>query len=136
MDEKVRDLYFLSHNSTLRIRVSILIFIYQVLKESGSIESRFYRACYDLILSNDIRSSSSTESFFDLLFNIIKDDHSIPRVKAFIKRLLQVNPNYVYHLLIFEKYFRIVSTLNLHLLFQAFYSSPEFFRLIQVQKHF
>ena len=38
-----------------------------------------------------MKTNTSCQSFFDVLYNAVKDDYSLPRVKAFLKRILQVS---------------------------------------------
>jgi len=42
------------------------------------------------MLADDLTINHSNQVFFDLLYNAMKEDYSIPRIKAFLKRLMQV----------------------------------------------
>jgi ribosome biogenesis protein MAK21 len=53
------------------------------------LSDRFYRILYSLLLIPDIFTTSLNEIMFDLVFFSLKEDSSITRVKAFVKRLLQ-----------------------------------------------
>jgi len=57
-----------------------------------SVAKRFYRALYAKMLSTELFNSSKQPLFLNMLFKSIKVDTCIPRIKAFIKRLLQVGP--------------------------------------------
>jgi ribosome biogenesis protein MAK21 len=56
-----------------------------------SVAKRFYRALYSKMLSTELFNSSKQPLFLNILFKSIKLDTSTPRVKAFVKRLLQVH---------------------------------------------
>lgn len=55
-----------------------------------SVARRFYRALYAKMLSTELFNSSKQPLFLNILFKAMKLDKSITRVKAFVKRLLQV----------------------------------------------
>jgi len=55
-----------------------------------SVAKRFYRALYSKMLSVELFNSSKQPLFLNILFKSIKLDTCTPRVKAFVKRLLQV----------------------------------------------
>ena len=55
-----------------------------------SVTDRFYSALYKKILDPELTTSSKQVMFLNLLYKAIKGDTSVPRVRAFMKRLLQV----------------------------------------------
>ena len=55
-----------------------------------AVTDRFYSALYKKILDPSLPTSSKQVMFLNLLYKALKSDPSIDRVKAFIKRLLQV----------------------------------------------
>lgn len=103
--EEVDQLYRILHRtSNFKIKMQILLFIFQFLNAEKALNDRYYRVLYEFVisciifhlisifqlLSEKIWHSSLTELFFDLLYFSMKQDTSIVRVKAFVKRLLQV----------------------------------------------
>lgn len=51
---------------------------------------RYYNALYKKMFELEWRNTSKQTYFLNLLFNSIKKDEAVPRVKAFVKRLLQI----------------------------------------------
>jgi ribosome biogenesis protein MAK21 len=51
---------------------------------------RFYRTLYESLLDQRLATSSKQVLYLNLLFKALKSDINIPRVKAFIKRIVQI----------------------------------------------
>ena len=51
---------------------------------------RFYRTLYESLLDPRVATSSKQSLYLNLLYKSLKNDSSIKRVKAFVKRLVQV----------------------------------------------
>lgn len=81
----------MSHQAKLRVRVQILLLIFQILKtETHSKQmDRLMRVIYETLLDPSCLHSSITELFLELLYNALKNDQSLTRVMAGLKRLLQ-----------------------------------------------
>lgn len=63
----------------------------QQLTASHQIASdRFYRTLYESLLDSRVATSSKQSLYLNLLFKALKNDLNIRRVKAFVKRLVQV----------------------------------------------
>lgn len=67
-----------------------MILLYQILKNDpyGEKMKRFYKSLYASILDPSSLHSSVTELFLELLYNALKNDYSLPRQAACLKRLL------------------------------------------------
>jgi ribosome biogenesis protein MAK21 len=64
----------------------------QQLSASKQVSSdRFYRTLYQTLLDPRLLTSSKQAMYLNILFKSLKEDLNIKRVKAFIKRLLQVS---------------------------------------------
>ncbi|CAD8044398.1 unnamed protein product [Paramecium primaurelia] len=74
-------------SENFKIKIQTLYFVYQI----SDLNAHFYRSLYEILLSQEIQSTSLGELFFDLLFLSIKQDNEIVRQKAIIKRLLQIS---------------------------------------------
>eukprot|EP01087_Luapelamoeba_hula_P007643 TRINITY_DN1867_c0_g1_i4.p1 TRINITY_DN1867_c0_g1~~TRINITY_DN1867_c0_g1_i4.p1 ORF type:complete len:1022 (+),score=259.51 TRINITY_DN1867_c0_g1_i4:28-3066(+) len=59
-------------------------------EETLRMESRFYRALYNVLLSPDLFMSSKQALFLNVLYKAMKTDRLFPRLVAFTKRILQV----------------------------------------------
>ena len=103
IEEHIDQLFRMSHQCTLKIRIQALVLLFQYLKSSSSLPDRFFRVLYELVnisfrfcikllqlLTEELKINSSCQTFFDVLYSALKEDYSLSRVKAFIKRLLQV----------------------------------------------
>lgn len=91
--EENADYFFkLAHQAVPRIKIQILLFLYQILKHDlySSQINRFYRVVYEMLLDSSIINSSLNEIFLELLYNCLKGDYMMERVHSFIKRLLQI----------------------------------------------
>ena len=90
LEENINDLFRLCHDSGFKIKVQSLVLIFQFLKTTNSLSDRFYRVLYELLLDPTLKKSTDLQLVFDLLLNALKEDFSLARVEAFMKRLLQV----------------------------------------------
>ena len=54
------------------------------------IAKRFYRALYIKLLSTELFNSSKQPLLLNILFKSLKTDSCMPRIQAFVKRILQV----------------------------------------------
>ena len=78
------------HSSNFNTSVQALMLIQQVSSVKQFSADRFYRTLYESILDPRLLSSSKQILYLNLLYRSLKSDLSVRRVKAFIKRLLQV----------------------------------------------
>src|SRR5205823_3793915 len=105
--EHTDKLFSMSHQAKTRVRVQILLLIFQILKTEVHSKQmdRLMRVIYETLLDPSCLHSSITELYLELIYNAFKSDHSLPRVKACIKRLLQnaihAEPNVAVAVLIF-----------------------------------
>lgn len=90
-EEHTDKLFSMSHQAKTRVRVQILLLIFQILKNEVHSKQmdRLMRVIYETLLDPGCLHSSITELYLELVYNVFKTDHSLPRVKAGIKRLLQ-----------------------------------------------
>jgi ribosome biogenesis protein MAK21 len=51
---------------------------------------RFYRTLYESLLDPRVATSSKQSLYLNLLYKSLKNDSSIKRIKAFVKRLVQI----------------------------------------------
>nr|CCA21527.1 conserved hypothetical protein [Albugo laibachii Nc14] len=70
--------------------VQALMLIFQVLQGTNAISDRFYIALYAKLWDPKLRKTAKHTSFLNLVFRALKNDPSVPRSAAIIKRLLQV----------------------------------------------
>lgn len=91
--EEINEIYKLTHSSSTNVQIESLRFIFQSEQAQGYVSDRYYRALYEFILPTvGVRNITykSQALLFNTLMVSLKEDSSISRVKAFIKRLLQL----------------------------------------------
>ncbi|XP_065175034.1 CCAAT/enhancer-binding protein zeta-like [Sycon ciliatum] len=90
LDVHVNTLYSTVHKSTFNASVQALMLLFQIMQSRQSLSDRFYCALYSKLMDHRLVASSKQSVFMNLLYKAIKADPRISRVKAFIKRVLQV----------------------------------------------
>ena len=90
LDKQMETMHKLVHLVSFNISIQALTLLYQVMDSREEVTDRFYSALYKKILDPDLANSNKILIFLNLLYKAIKADESVARVKAFIKRLLQV----------------------------------------------
>ena len=79
------------HTVTAQVGIQILMLLYQVMEREGAITDRFYMALYRKMTDSDLlQHSGRSSSLLNLLYKAMKRDPEVRRVKAFIKRILQL----------------------------------------------
>eukprot|EP00066_Takifugu_rubripes_P020840 XP_011610106.1 PREDICTED: CCAAT/enhancer-binding protein zeta [Takifugu rubripes] len=102
-DEKVKEqldtLFRVVHVVKFNTAVQALMLLFQVMDSEQTVSDRYYVALYRKLLDPGLGSSSRQNMFLNLLYKSLKADIVLRRVKAFVKRLLQVsaeqNPSFV-----------------------------------------
>ncbi|XP_059212983.1 CCAAT/enhancer-binding protein zeta [Centropristis striata] len=94
-DEKVKEqldtLFKVVHLVRFNTAVQALMLLFQVMDAQQSISDRYYVALYRKLLDPGLGASSRQSMFLNLLYKSLKADIVLRRVKAFVKRLLQVS---------------------------------------------
>ena len=89
--EKHMDTLFkVTHSSNFNTSIQALMLIQQLVAGHVSSSDRFYRTLYESLLDPRLLTTSKQALYLNLLFKTLRSDLSIKRVKAFVKRLLQV----------------------------------------------
>lgn len=99
-------LFLITHTSTFNISLQALMLILQVIttfaanapsssKASGStfttsLADRFYRTLYASLLDPRLSKSNKQAMYLNLLFKAAKIDQNLDRVKAFVRRFIQI----------------------------------------------
>lgn len=83
-------LFKITHSSNFNTSIQALILIQQLTASKHVVEERFYRTLYESLLDPRLITSSKHAMYLNLLFRALKSDPSAKRVKAFVKRLLQI----------------------------------------------
>ncbi|KAL1914740.1 uncharacterized protein VTP21DRAFT_7998 [Calcarisporiella thermophila] len=83
-------LFRITHKGTFNVSVQALVLIFQVSSIKQSVSDRFYRTLYESLLDRRLITSSKQAMYLNLLFKALKVDTAMARVKAFVKRIVQV----------------------------------------------
>ena len=83
-------LFRVTHSSNFNTSIQALMLIQQLCESHQAASDRFYRTLYESLLDPRLLKSSKQAMYLNLLFRALRADVKVKRVKAFVKRLLQV----------------------------------------------
>lgn len=105
-NKHIDTLFLITHTSTFNISLQALMLILQVSSSlpasapststseptslSASITGRFYRTLYSSLFDQRLSSSNKQAMYLNLLFKALKADTNMERVKAFVRRFVQI----------------------------------------------
>lgn len=89
-EEKLNLLFEVTHSANFNTSIQAMTLIQQISASKHYSADRFYRTLYEALLDPRLISTSKHIMFLNLLYRSLKADTSIKRVKAFVKRLLQI----------------------------------------------
>ncbi|MEE6475246.1 hypothetical protein FKM82_010667 [Ascaphus truei] len=93
-NEKVKEqldtLFKIVHLVNFNTGVQVLMLLFQVMDSQQTVSNRYYAALYRKLLDPGLAQGSKQSMFLNLLYKSLKADVVLRRVKAFVKRLLQV----------------------------------------------
>ncbi|KAL1719897.1 CBF/Mak21 family-domain-containing protein [Schizophyllum commune] len=100
LNKHIDTLFFITHKSTFNISLQALVLIQQIAASLGmhqassaaakAIIDRYYRTLYASLHDARLASSAKQAMYLNLLFKSLKADSSAERVKAMVKRLVQL----------------------------------------------
>ncbi|KAM8931259.1 CCAAT/enhancer-binding protein zeta isoform 2-T2 [Lycaon pictus] len=88
--EQVDTLFKVLHVVNFNTSVQALMLLFQVMNSQQTISDRYYAALYRKMLDPGLMMCSKQALFLNLVYKSLKADIVLRRVKAFVKRLLQV----------------------------------------------
>ncbi|RYO98026.1 hypothetical protein DL766_006393 [Monosporascus sp. MC13-8B] len=83
-------LFRITHSSNFNTGIQALMLIQQLSASRLIATERFYRTLYESLLDPRLATSSKQALYLNLLYRSLKGDVDVRRVKAFVKRMLQV----------------------------------------------
>ena len=89
-DKHMNTLYRITHSANFNTSIQALLLIQQINSVNQGSQDRFYRVLYESLLDQRLLTSSKQALYLNLLFRALRSDLHLNRVKAFVKRLLQV----------------------------------------------
>jgi len=90
LEKHLDTLFRITHSSNFNTSVQALMLIQQLASSKQLAVDRFYRTLYESLLDPRLVTSSKHALYLNLLFRAMKNDVDVRRVKAFVKRLVQV----------------------------------------------
>nr|WOZ03673.1 BmC/EBPZ protein [Bombyx mori] len=88
--DHIDSIHRLVHLAGINISVHALALLFQISDASTGTSDRYYSALYKKLTNSDILNTTHTALLFSLVYKSLKQDKNIPRVVAFVKRLLQL----------------------------------------------
>ncbi|KAF7717085.1 Uncharacterized protein PECH_004504 [Penicillium ucsense] len=90
LSKHIDTLFRITHSSNFNTSIQALLLIQQLTGTTQVASDRFYRTLYESLLDPRVATSSKQSLYLNLLFKALKNDLNVRRVKAFVKRLVQV----------------------------------------------
>ncbi|KAL2354035.1 CCAAT/enhancer-binding protein zeta [Cryomyces antarcticus] len=83
-------IFKVTHSSNFNTSIQALQLIQQISSSKHYSSDRFYRTLYESLLDSRLLTSSKQIMYLNLLYKSLKSDVDVKRVKAFVKRLMQI----------------------------------------------
>ncbi|KAL6251897.1 RNA-binding ribosome biosynthesis protein mak21 [Rhinocladiella similis] len=88
--EHMETLFKITHSSNFNTSVQAMMLIQQLSATHKASNDRFYRILYESLLDPRLIASSKQQLYLNLLHRSLKADLNVKRVKAFVKRIVQI----------------------------------------------
>jgi ribosome biogenesis protein MAK21 len=89
-DAQIDTLFTIVHSANFNTSVQAMLLIQQLSATHQPSNDRFYRVLYDSLLDPRLVTASKQQMYLNLLHRALKADLNTRRVKAFVKRILQI----------------------------------------------
>ena len=86
----LESLFKITHSSNFNTSIQAMMLIQQLCSSHQASADRFYRTLYESLLDARLITSSKHSLYLNLLYKALIADINMKRVKAFVKRILQV----------------------------------------------
>jgi len=90
-EKHIDTLFRITHSGNINTSIQALMLIHQVSASKQVVSDRFYRTLYESLFDQRLIASPKQTMYLNLLFKALKVDTNLKRVKAFVKRLVQVS---------------------------------------------
>ncbi|KAK0383302.1 hypothetical protein NLU13_9215 [Sarocladium strictum] len=90
MEKHVDTLFRIAHSANFNTGIQALLLIQHLSFSKNLASDRFYRTLYESLLDPRLITSSKQALYLNLLLRSLKSDVDVRRVKAFVKRMLQI----------------------------------------------
>lgn len=88
IDKNLNTLFKLVHVTSFNVSMQALMLLNQVVDSRDDMIHRYYNALYRKMFDLEWRNTSKQTFFLNLLFNSLKKDEAIPRIKVILKTSL------------------------------------------------
>ncbi|KAF9583566.1 hypothetical protein BGW38_009169 [Lunasporangiospora selenospora] len=82
-------IFRITHTGSFNTSIQALLLIFRVSSSRQTVSDRFYRTLYESVLDPRLVHSSKQSIYLNLLYDALQADQSMPRIKAFVKRIVQ-----------------------------------------------
>jgi ribosome biogenesis protein MAK21 len=89
-EQQLNTIFEVTHSSNFNTSIQAMTLIQQISATKHYSTDRFYRTLYESLLDPRLITTSKHIMYLNLLYRSLKADTSVKRVKAFVKRLLQI----------------------------------------------
>ena len=86
IDKNLNTLFKLVHVTSFNVSMQALMLLNQVIDSRDDMIHRYYNALYKKMFDLEWRNTSKQTFFLNLLFNSIKKDEALPRIKVILNR--------------------------------------------------
>ncbi|CDS08835.1 hypothetical protein LRAMOSA10196 [Lichtheimia ramosa] len=83
-------LYKITHTAYINTAIQALSLIFTISLSRQFAADRFYRTLYESLLDTRLLTTSKQTMYLNLLFKAVRADTDLKRIKAFVKRMLQI----------------------------------------------
>lgn len=90
LEKHLDTLFRITHSSNFNTAIQALMLVQQLSVTKHIAVDRYYKTLYESLLDARLIRSSKQALYLNLLFRSLKNDVDVRRVKAFVKRMLQV----------------------------------------------
>ncbi|KAI1170253.1 CBF/Mak21 family-domain-containing protein [Nemania sp. FL0916] len=90
LESHLDTLFRITHSSNFNTSIQALMLIQQLSANRQLATERYYRTLYESLLDPRLITSSKQALYLNLLYRSLKSDVDVRRVKAFVKRMLQI----------------------------------------------
>ena len=91
IDKNLNTLFKLVHVTSFNVSMQALMLLNQVIDSRDDMIHRNYNALYKKMFDLEWRNTSKQTFFLNLLFNSIKKDEALPRIKVILNRKKNLN---------------------------------------------
>ncbi|KAI9271517.1 CBF/Mak21 family-domain-containing protein [Phascolomyces articulosus] len=90
VEKHLEILFKITHAGKFYTAVQALSLIFTISLAKQTVSDRFYRTLYESMLDNRLLITSKQTQYLNLLFKAVRADADMRRVKAFVKRMIQI----------------------------------------------